>query len=254
MSKNEESNIIPLLKEEIEGDYEDLIKNKNQILTLIKDLNKEINEFDLINKKDESIIIMKEKFEELEKHMKKYSHGITHLKSYIQINKNKNIIINDNKKEENDFNSLFEFSNLISNQFENLNKKVINKFKSFEIIEDKKISKSYDIRKININDFQLKEKLNKNKEKRELQLLLDKNKKILNISNEIKKNCQNGNDLINYFDNNIIDGNEELEKSKNISFIYKNKYIFIGGGLIIIFFIICILIYVKYYSPKKNKI
>ena len=191
MSKNEESNIIPLLKEEIEGDYEDLIKNKNQILTLIKDLNKEINEFDLINKKDESIIIMKEKFEELEKHMKKYSHGITHLKSYIQINKNKNIIINDNKKEENDFNSLFEFSNLISNQFENLNKKVINKFKSFEIIEDKKISKSYDIRKININDFQLKEKLNKNKEKRELQLLLEKNKKILNISNEIKKNCQN---------------------------------------------------------------
>ncbi len=261
MEKNEESNIIPLLKEEIEGDYEDLIKNKNQILILIKDLNKEINELDLINKKEESIIIIKEKFEELEKHMKKFSHGITHIKSYIQMNKNKNLINNDNKKEENNLKYLFEISNLISNQFEILNKKFINKLKSFEIIEEKKLSKSYEIRKINIHDLQLKEQLNKNKikiEKRELQLLLEKNKKILNISNEIKKISHNennniDNNIIN-IENNIIDGNEELEKSKNISFVNKNKNYFIGGGLIIIFGIICILIYVKYYSPKKKKL
>ncbi len=77
-----DSNLIPLLKGEIENDYEELQKNKKQILNLIKDLNKDIDKIDLKKKKKESINTIKEKFEELEKSMKKFSLGISSFHSY----------------------------------------------------------------------------------------------------------------------------------------------------------------------------
>ena len=41
-----DSNLVPLLKGEIENDYQELQKNKKQILNLIKDLNKDIDKLD----------------------------------------------------------------------------------------------------------------------------------------------------------------------------------------------------------------
>ena len=67
-----DSNLIPLLKGDIENDYNELQKNKKHILNLIKDLNKDIDKLDLKKKKKESINTIKEKFEELEKSMKKF--------------------------------------------------------------------------------------------------------------------------------------------------------------------------------------
>ena len=56
------SNLTPLLKGEIEGDYQDLIKNKNKVLKLIENINSDIETFDFKNKRQESISAIKEKF------------------------------------------------------------------------------------------------------------------------------------------------------------------------------------------------
>jgi len=93
-----DSNLIPLLKGDIENDYNELQKNKKHILNLIKDLNKDIDKLDLKKKKKESINTIKEKFEELEKSMKKFSLGITTLQSYKnKESKKKNIKIKKKK-------------------------------------------------------------------------------------------------------------------------------------------------------------
>ena len=82
------SNLTPLLKGEIEGDYQDLIKNKNKVLKLIENLNTDIETYDFKNKRHESISAIKEKFEDLEKNMKKYSQGLNYINSYYDNNKN----------------------------------------------------------------------------------------------------------------------------------------------------------------------
>ena len=271
-----DSNLVPLLKGEIENDYQELQKNKKQILNLIKDLNKDIDKLDLKKKKKESMNSIKDKFEELEKNMKKFSQGMTSIQSFTKKNIKPNKKIINKKKykeeeedvnfnnEENLLSSLLEISSLISHQSQNLYKKFENKIKQAENkFEDIEISSSFDKRKSK-NTFQIKEKsVNKEKlkmEQKEYQQLLEKSKNILTISENIKKLTQKGEDLINNIgsnvdsiEDNIINGNEELEKYKNSRFV-SNKYYWIGGGLIIIIIIIVILIYVKYNAPNKNKV
>ena len=273
-----DSNLIPLLKGEIENDYEELQKNKKQILNLIKDLNKDIDKIDLKKKKKESINTIKEKFEELEKSMKKFSLGISSFQSYKNKDPKKNISNKLNKKkyqneeeedinfnkDENIFTSLLEISTLISHQSQNLYKKFENKIKQAENkLDEIEISSSFDKKKF--KNLQIKDKsVNKEKlkmEQKEYQLLLEKSKNILTISNNIKKLTQSGGNLINNIgsnidsiEDNIINANEELEQY-NKKKLSNKKYYWIGGGLIIIIIIIIILIYVKYYySPTQKKI
>ena len=269
-----DSNLVPLLKGEIENDYQELQKNKKQILNLIKDLNKDIDKIDLKKKKKESMNSIKDKFEELEKNMKKFSQGMTSIQSFTKknIKPNKKIInkkkykeeeedVNFNK-DENIFSSLLEISTLISHQSQNLYKKFENKIKQAENkLDEIEISSSFDKKKF--KNFQMKEKtINKEKlkmEQKEYQLLLEKSKNILTISNNIKKLTQAGGDLINNIgsnidsiEDNIINANEELEKY-NKNKLSNKKYYWIGGTLIIIIIVLIILIYVKYYySPKQN--
>ena len=270
------SNLTQLLKEEIEGDYEDVIKNKNKVLNLIENLKADIETIDFQNKTKESISTLKGGFEELEKNMKKFSQGMTSIQSFTKKNIKPNKKIINKKKykeeeedvnfnnEENLLSSLLEISSLISHQSQNLYKKFENKIKQAEYkLEEIEISSSFDKRKSK-NTFQIKEKsVNKEKlkmEQKEYQQLLEKSKNILTISENIKKLTQKGEDLINNIgsnvdsiEDNIINGNEELEKYKNSRFV-SNKYYWIGGGLIIIIIIIVILIYVKYNAPNKNKV
>ena len=266
------SNLTPLLKGEIEGDYQDLIK-------LIENLNTDIETYDFKNKRHESISAIKEKFEDLEKNMKKFSQGVSYINSYYQNNKNQQIEkkkeYNENDddeieylKDENLLYSLSHFSKIISNNFEELNKKFENKIKIAERKnEGNKLSQSYDVRKSQFYSLHLSKDLKRSNtrekikmEQRELNQLLEKSKKILAMSNDIKKITEENNNLLSHtstnfdtIENNLINGNEELKKLEAEKVLRNKRYFWIGGGLFIIIIIVIVFIYVKYNTPSKSK-
>ena len=267
-----DSNLIPLLKGEIEGDYQDLIKNKDKVLNLINVINKDIETLDFKNKRNQSISLLKEKYEDLEKNMKKYSQGLNHINSYYENNKNEK---NKNYKEEEgekiDFDngekiliSLSKYSNTILNKYNELNKKFELKIKSLENKNEIK-SKSYETRKNLFSNSHFtkdlkrtnsKEKLRM--EKREFNQLLEKNKNLVLISNDIKKISEVYSNLLShsnsniYSNENLLIGNDESQKLEAQTILRNKKYYLIGVGLIIIFIIIIVYIYTKYNTPSNN--
>lgn len=273
------SNLTPLLKGEIEGDYQDLIKNKNKVLKLIENINSDIETFDFKNKRQESISAIKEKFDDLEKNMKKFSQGVSYINSYYKNNKNQQLEkkkeYNENDddeieylKDENLLYSLSHFSKIISNNFEELNKKFENKIKIAERKnEGNKLSQSYDVRKSQFYSLHLSKDLKRSNtrekikmEQRELNQLLEKSKKILAMSNDIKKITEENNNLLSHtstnfdtIENNLINGNEELKKLEAEKVLRNKRYFWIGGGLFIIIIIVIVFIYVKYNTPSKSK-
>ena len=273
------SNLTPLLKGEIEGDYQDLLKNKNKVLKLIENINSDIETFDFKNKRQESISAIKEKFDDLEKNMKKFSQGVSYINSYYKNNKNQQLEkkkeYNENDddeieylKDENLLYSLSHFSKIISNNFEELNKKFENKIKIAERKnEGNKLSQSYDVRKSQFYSLHLSKDLKRSNtrekirmEQRELNQLLEKSKKILAMSNDIKKITEENNNLLSHtstnfdtIENNLINGNEELKKLEAEKVLRNKRYFWIGGGLFIIIIIVIVFIYVKYNTPSKSK-
>ena len=273
------SNLTPLLKGEIEGDYQDLIKNKNKVLKLIENINSDIETFDFKNKRQESISAIKEKFDDLEKNMKKFSQGVSYINSYYKNNKNQQLEkkkeYNENDddeieylKDENLLYSLSHFSKIISNNFEELNKKFENKIKIAERKnEGNKLSQSFDVRKSQFYSLQLSKDFKRSNtrekikmEQRELNQLLEKSKKILAMSNDIKKITEENNNLLSHtstnfdtIENNLINGNEELKKLEAEKVLRNKRYFWIGGGLFIIIIIVIVFIYVKYNTPSKSK-
>ena len=283
------SNLTPLLKGEIEGDYQDLLKNKNKVLKLIENINSDIETFDFKNKRQESISAIKEKFDDLEKNMKKFSQGVSYINSYYKNNKNQQLEkkkkYNEKKKNEKEYNendddeieylkdenllySLSHFSKIISNNFEELNKKFENKIKIAERKnEGNKLSQSYDVRKSQFYSLHLSKDLKRSNtrekikmEQRELNQLLEKSKKILAMSNDIKKITEENNNLLSHtstnfdtIENNLINGNEELKKLEAEKVLRNKRYFWIGGGLFIIIIIVIVFIYVKYNTPSKSK-
>lgn len=274
------SNLTPLLEGEIEGDYEDVKKNKNKVLKLIENLNADIETIDFQNKRNESISTLKEKFEELEKNMKKFSQGVSYINTYYKNNKNKQVEKKKEYNEENDdeidylkdenvLYSLSQFSKIISNNFQELNKKFENKIK--KVIERKnevnKLSQSFDIRKSHMYESQLSKSLKRSNtreklkmEQREFNHLFEKSKNILAMSNDIKKLTEENNNLLSHtstnidsIENNLIIGNEELEKLEAQKVLRNKRYFWIGGGLFIIIIIVIVFIYVKYNTPSKSK-
>ena len=273
------SNLTPLLKGEIEGDYQDLIKNKNKVLKLIENINSDIETFDFKNKRQESISAIKEKFDDLEKNMKKFSQGVSYINSYYKNNKNQQLEkkkeYNENDddeieylKDENLLYSLSHFSKIISNNFQELNKKFENKIKIAERKnEGNKLSQSFDVRKSQFYSLQLSKDFKRSNtrekikmEQRELNQLLEKSKKILAMSNDIKKITEENNNLLSHtstnfdtIENNLINGNEELKKLEAEKVLRNKRYFWIGGGLFIIIIIVIVFIYVKYNTPSKSK-
>jgi t-SNARE complex subunit (syntaxin) len=97
-------------------------------------------------------------------------------------------------------------------------------------------------------------------EQRELNQLLEKSKKILAMSNDIKKITEENNNLLSHtstnfdtIENNLINGNEELKKLEAEKVLRNKRYFWIGGGLFIIIIIVIVFIYVKYNTPSKSK-
>ena len=277
------SNLTPLLEGEIEGDYEDVKKNKNKVLKLIENLNADIETIDFQNKRNESISTLKEKFEELEKNMKKFSQGVSYINTYYKNNKNKQVEKKKEYNEENDdeidylkdenvLYSLSQFSKIISNNFQELNKKFENKIK--KVVERKnevnKLSQSFDIRKSHMYESQLSKSFKRSNtreklkmEQREFNYLFEKSKNILAMSNDIKKLTEENNNLLSHtstnidsIENNLIIGNEELEKLEAQKVLRNKRYFWIGGGLFIIIVIVLVFIYSKYNSPtnKRNNV
>ena len=277
------SNLTPLLKGEIEGDYEDVIKNKNKVLNLIENLKADIETIDFQNKTKESISTLKGGFEELEKNMKKFSQGVSYINSYYKNNKNQQLEkkkeYNENDddeieylKDENLLYSLSQFSKIISNNFQELNKKFENKIK--KVVERKnevnKLSQSFDIRKSHMYESQLSKSFKRSNtreklkmEQREFNYLFEKSKNILAMSNDIKKLTEENNNLLSHtstnidsIENNLINGNEELEKLEAQKVLRNKRYFWIGGGLFIIIVIVLVFIYSKYNSPtnKRNNV
>jgi len=277
------SNLTPLLKGEIEGDYEDVIKNKNKVLNLIENLKADIETIDFQNKTKESISTLKGGFEELEKNMKKFSQGVSYINTYYKNNKNKQVEKKKEYNEENDdeidylkdenvLYSLSQFSKIISNNFQELNKKFENKIK--KVVERKnevnKLSQSFDIRKSHMYESQLSKSFKRSNtreklkmEQREFNYLFEKSKNILAMSNDIKKLTEENNNLLSHtstnidsIENNLINGNEELEKLEAQKVLRNKRYFWIGGGLFIIIVIVLVFIYSKYNSPtnKRNNV
>ena len=100
-------------------------------------------------------------------------------------------------------------------------------------------------------------------EQREFNYLFEKSKNILAMSNDIKKLTEENNNLLSHtstnidsIENNLINGNEELEKLEAQKVLRNKRYFWIGGGLFIIIVIVLVFIYSKYNSPtnKRNNI
>jgi hypothetical protein len=268
-----DSNLIPLLKGEIEGDYQDLIKNKDKVLNLIYVINKDIESLDFKNKRNQSISSLKEKYEDLEKSMKKYSQGLNHINSYYENNKNeKNKNYKEEEDEKIDFDngekiliSLSKYSNIILNKYNELNKKFELKIKSLDNKNEIK-SKSYETRKNIFSNSHFSKDLKRSNskeklrmEKREFNQLLEKNKNLVLISNDIKKISEVYSNLLSHSNSNIYSNennlieNDESQKLVAQTILRNKKYYLIGGGLIIIFIIIIVYIYTKYNTPSNNK-
>ena len=268
-----DSNLIPLLKGEIEGDYQDLIKNKDKVLNLINIINKDIETLDFKNKRNQSISSLKEKYEDLEISMKKYSQGLNHINSYYENNKNeKNKNYKEEEDEKIDFDngekiliSLSKYSNIILNKYNELNKKFELKIKSLDNKNEIK-SKSYETRKNIFSNSHFSKDLKRSNskeklrmEKREFNQLLEKNKNLVLISNDIKKISEVYSNLLSHSNSNIYSnennmvGNDESQKLEAQTILRNKKYYLIGGGLIIIFIIIIVYIYTKYNTPSNNK-
>ena len=269
---NKDSNLTPLLKGEIEGDYQDLIKNKDKVLNLIDIINKDIETLDFKKKKKESISIIKEKFEDLEKNMKKYSQGLNYINSYYDNNKNEKNKIYKEEEEKIDFDngenlliSLSQYSSMILNKYQQLNKKFELKIKNLENQnESKNLSQSYDVRKSQFYNSQFSKDLPRSStrekirmEKREFNQLLEKNKNILSISNDIKKITDGHSNLLSHSSTNIDSDNflinDEIKKLETQKILRNKKNYWISGGLIIIIIIIIVYFYDKYNAPSNNQ-
>lgn len=244
-----ESNITPLLKEEIENEVNVLIEEEKNVMTNMNEISNELDT------QSNNIIIVKSKFERLEKKMKNLLSKISHLKSYKTLD-----IIQSRK--------VSKISDEISTRYALLNNKFLNKLK----LAQQNIQTSIDT---NANSFAnspitiKSHKLvmstnNSNIERlrqmqREYQTIENMSRKILEISNDIKRLSNQQNEIVDNISKNVFSieeaafkSNEEMQKFKESQTNNNKRYKYIAIGLILFIIALILMIYIKY-NEEPNK-
>lgn len=244
-----ESNITPLLKEEIENEVNVLVEEEKTVMTSMNEISNELDS------QSNNLIVVKSKFERLEKKMKNLLSKISNIKSY------KKLDIQQSRK-------VSKISDEVSTRYILLNNKFQNKLK----LAQQNIQTSIDSNAnslvnspITIKSHKLVMSTNNaNIERlkqlqREYQTIESTSRKILEISNDIKRLSNHQNDVVDNISKNVFSieeaafkTNEEMERFKESQTNNNKRYQYIAIGLILFILALLLIIYIKYNEePKK---
>lgn len=244
-----ESNITPLLKEEIENEVNVLVEEEKTVMTSMNEISNELDS------QSNNLIVVKSKFERLEKKMKNLLSKISNIKSYKKLD-----ILQSRK--------VSKISDEVSTRYILLNNKFQNKLK----LAQQNIQTSIDSNAnslvnspITIKSHKLVMSTNNaNIERlkqlqREYQTIESTSRKILEISNDIKRLSNHQNDVVDNISKNVFSieeaafkTNEEMERFKESQTNNNKRYQFIAIGLILFILALLLIIYIKYNEePKK---
>ena len=244
-----ESNITPLLKEEIENEVNVLVEEEKTVMTSMNEISNELDS------QSNNLIVVKSKFERLEKKMKNLLSKISNIKSYKKLD-----ILQSRK--------VSKISDEVSTRYILLNNKFQNKLK----LAQQNIQTSIDSNAnslvnspITIKSHKLVMSTNNaNIERlkqlqREYQTIESTSRKILEISNDIKRLSNHQNDVVDNISKNVFSieeaafkTNEEMEKFKESQTNNNKRYQYIAIGLILFILALLLIIYIKYNEePKK---
>ena len=244
-----ESNITPLLKEEIENEVNVLVEEEKTVMTSMNEISNELDS------QSNNLIVVKSKFERLEKKMKNLLSKISNIKSY------KKLDIPQSRK-------VSKISDEVSTRYILLNNKFQNKLK----LAQQNIQASIDSNAnslvnspITIKSHKLVMSTNNaNIERlkqlqREYQTIESTSRKILEISNDIKRLSNHQNDVVDNISKNVFSieeaafkTNEEMERFKESQTNNNKRYQYIAIGLILFILALLLIIYIKYNEePKK---
>lgn len=244
-----ESNITPLLKEEIENEVNVLVEEEKTVMTSMNEISNELDS------QSNNLIVIKSKFERLEKKMKNLLSKISNIKSYKKLD-----ILQSRK--------VSKISDEVSTRYILLNNKFQNKLK----LAQQNIQTSIDSNAnslvnspITIKSHKLVMSTNNaNIERlkqlqREYQTIESTSRKILEISNDIKRLSNHQNDVVDNISKNVFSieeaafkTNEEMERFKESQTNNNKRYQYIAIGLILFILALLLIIYIKYNEePKK---
>ena len=244
-----ESNITPLLKEEIENEVNVLVEEEKTVMTSMNEISNELDS------QSNNLIVVKSKFERLEKKMKNLLSKISNIKSYKKLD-----ILQSRK--------VSKISDEVSKRYILLNNKFQNKLK----LAQQNIQTSIDSNAnslvnspITIKSHKLVMSTNNaNIERlkqlqREYQTIESTSRKILEISNDIKRLSNHQNDVVDNISKNVFSieeaafkTNEEMERFKESQTNNNKRYQYIAIGLILFILALLLIIYIKYNEePKK---
>ncbi len=244
-----ESNITPLLKEEIENEVNVLVEEEKTVMTSMNEISNELDS------QSNNLIVVKSKFERLEKKMKNLLSKISNIKSYKKLD-----TLQSRK--------VSKISDEVSTRYILLNNKFQNKLK----LAQQNIQTSIDSNAnslvnspITIKSHKLVMSTNNaNIERlkqlqREYQTIESTSRKILEISNDIKRLSNHQNDVVDNISKNVFSieeaafkTNEEMERFKESQTNNNKRYQYIAIGLILFILALLLIIYIKYNEePKK---
>lgn len=244
-----ESNITPLLKEEIENEVNVLVEEEKTVMTSMNEISNELDT------QSNNLIVVKSKFERLEKKMKNLLSKISHIKSY------KTLDILQSRK-------VSKISDEVSTRYVLLNNKFQNKLK----LAQQNIQTSIDSNAnslvnspITIKSHKLVMSTNNanierlKQMQREYQTIESTSRKILEISNDIKRLSNHQNEVVDNISKNVFSieeaafkTNEEMEKFKESQTNNNKRYKYIAIGLILFILALVLIIYIKYNEEQKK--
>ena len=239
-----DSNITPLLMEDLENEMKNLKEEEKNLLHQINELSYEIE-----NMNNGNVANVKGKFDKLEKKMKNMLSKISHVSSY------KNLQPKVMK-------ALSQTSQEISQKYDLLN----NKFQSKIQLAQQNLQTSIERQKNSFYNSPITIKShplivstnNQNIERlkqiqKEYQMIESTSKKILDISNDIRQISQRQNQKIDDISQNIFsieqaafDANKEVQTLKDSTRNSKSKYCWIALGLFVSLIILILMFYEGY--------
>lgn len=253
----------PILYSQIEDKFNSLSQKKRIFYTNITEISQLIDNLNL--EEPSNVSLIKTKFENIKNQMSKISKSINNLNNLIPDEdvpmaiKLHTLAEGITKKYKN-LNS--KFQNIISNPMKNIDEQISTNSDISTLDKSSDISNLKNDLLINNNPLVNKDKIERLKRvKKEYQQIYDITNSMNQLSEDIKFNTLNQDKQIDIIDSNfneiegnIIKGNEELKKYKEVNMGDNiNYYKYIAWILIAIIFL-AFLIYYKLFSPNSPEV
>jgi hypothetical protein len=253
----------PILYSQIEDKFNSLSQKKRIFYTNITEISQLIDNLNL--EEPSNVSLIKTKFENIKNQMSKISKSINNLNNLIPDEdvpmaiKLHTLVEGITKKYKN-LNS--KFQNIISNPMKNIDEQISTNSDISTLDKSSDISNLKNDLLINNNPLVNKDKIERLKRvKKEYQQIYDITNSMNQLSEDIKFNTLNQdkqidiiNSNFNEIEGNIIKGNDELKKYKEVNMGDNiNYYKYIAWILIAIIFL-AFLIYYKLFSPNSPEV